>query len=49
MGPLAFAKRQTFIVDPRGNVARHYEKVDPDTHAAEVLADLEALGASAAP
>ena len=43
------AKRQTFIVDPRGNVARHYEKVDPDTHAAEVLADLEALGASAAP
>jgi peroxiredoxin Q/BCP len=43
------AKRQTFIVDPRGNVARHYEKVDPDTHAAEVLADLEALGASARP
>ena len=43
------AKRQTFIVDPEGNVARHYEKVDPDRHAAEVLADLEALGASAAP
>ena len=43
------AKRQTFIVDPRGNIARHYEKVDPDTHAAAVLADLEALGASATP
>ena len=43
------AKRQTFIVDPRGNIARHYEKVDPKTHAADVLADLEALGASAAP
>jgi peroxiredoxin Q/BCP len=43
------AKRQTFIVDPRGNIARHYEKVDPDTHAAEVLADLETLGASATP
>ena len=39
------AKRQTFIVDPQGNIARHYEKVDPDEHAAEVLADLEALGA----
>jgi peroxiredoxin Q/BCP len=39
------AKRQTFIVDPEGNIARHYEKVDPDEHAAEVLADLESLGA----
>ena len=39
------AKRQTFIIDPQGKVARHYEKVDPDEHAAEVLADLEALGA----
>jgi peroxiredoxin Q/BCP len=39
------AKRQTFIVDPTGNIARHYVKVDPDEHAAEVLADLEALGA----
>jgi peroxiredoxin Q/BCP len=39
------AKRQTFIIDPQGNVARHYEKVDPDEHAAQVLADLEALGA----
>ena len=43
------AKRQTFIVDPQGNIARHYEKVDPKSHAATVLADLEALGASAAP
>ena len=45
------AKRQTFIVDPDGNIARHYAKVDPDEHAAEVLADLESLGAgsSAAP
>jgi peroxiredoxin Q/BCP len=39
------AKRQTFIIDPQGKIARHYEKVDPDEHAAEVLADLEALGA----
>ncbi len=39
------AKRQTFIVDPEGNIAKHYTKVDPDEHAAEVLAELEALGA----
>ena len=39
------AKRQTFIVDPDGNIARHYTKVDPKEHAAEVLADLESLGA----
>jgi peroxiredoxin Q/BCP len=39
------ARRQTFIVDPEGNIARHYEDVDPDEHATEVLADLEALGA----
>ena len=39
------AKRQTFVIDPQGKIARHYEKVDPDEHAAEVLADLEALGA----
>ena len=39
------AKRQTFIIDPAGNIAKHYEKVDPDEHSAEVLADLEALGA----
>ena len=39
------AKRQTFLIDPDGNIAKHYEKVDPDEHSAEVLADLEALGA----
>jgi len=40
------AKRQTFLIDPDGNVARHYEKVDPDEHSAQVLADLASLSAS---
>lgn len=40
------AKRQTFLIDPDGNIARHYEKVDPDEHSAQVLADLESLSAS---
>ncbi len=35
------AKRQTFIIDPTGVVAKHYEKVDPDVHSDEVLAALQ--------
>ena len=42
---MSVAKRQTFLIDPDGNVAKHYEKVDPDSHSQQVLADLEALGA----
>ncbi len=40
---MTMAKRQTFIIGPDGNVARHYEKVDPQAHSAEVLKDLKAL------
>lgn len=40
---MTMAKRQTFIIGPDGNVARHYEKVDPEAHSAEVLKDLKAL------
>ncbi len=42
---MTHARRQTFIIDPDGNLALHYEDVDPDTHSAEVLADLERLTA----
>ncbi len=41
------AKRQTFLIDPNGNLAKHYEKVKPATHSNEVLSDLKALGAVA--
>ena len=37
------ASRQSFIVDPEGLVAKHYPKVDPDTHTDEVLADLKSM------
>ncbi len=37
------ARRQTFLIDPSGRVAKHYAKVDPDTHSKQVLADLKAL------
>ena len=40
---ITMAKRQTFLIDPDGNVAKHYADVDPDSHSREVLADLERL------
>jgi thioredoxin-dependent peroxiredoxin len=43
---LAFgvAKRISFLVDSKGKIAKVYGKVDPETHAAEVLADLASVG-----
>jgi len=43
MGPFTLAKRQSFIIDPTGNIALHYEKVNAESHSVEVLADLKTL------
>lgn len=43
---MTVAKRQTFLVGPDGTLAKHYGKVKPATHSAEVLADLELLSAA---
>jgi len=40
---MTVAKRQTFLIDPQGNIAKHYDTVDPESHSAEVLEDLEKL------
>lgn len=40
---MTLAKRQTFLIDPDGNIAKHYEKVDPGSHSLQVLADLAKL------
>ena len=40
---MTVAKRQTFIIDPDGNVAKHYETVKPEGHSAIVIADLKSL------
>jgi peroxiredoxin Q/BCP len=45
----SYAKRQTFVIDPDGNLAKHYETVDPATHSKQLLLDLQELGASAEP
>ena len=40
---MTVARRQTFIIDPNGNIAKHYQEVKPGEHSAEVIADLKAL------
>lgn len=42
---MTVAKRQTFLIGPDGLIVKHYEKVDPETHTTDVLADLKVLGA----
>jgi peroxiredoxin Q/BCP len=38
-----FAKRNTFLIDPAGKVAKMYTSVDPAKHSEEVLAALDQL------
>ena len=42
---MTVAKRQTFIIGPDGSIAKHYQKVKPEEHSTQVLADLKELGA----
>ncbi len=42
---MTIAARHTFIIAPDGNIAKSYREVDPDTHSAQVLADLATLQA----
>jgi peroxiredoxin Q/BCP len=48
MGVMEMARRDTFIIDPQGRVAKHYESVNPEGHSQIVLADIKALKAAAA-
>lgn len=45
LGIMKFAKRQSFLIAPDGTIAKHYAKVDPDSHSKEILTDLDALRA----
>ena len=40
-----FSRRNTFLIDPQGRIAKHYDTVDPDGHSKVVLDDLKALAA----
>jgi len=46
IGSFEMAKRESFIIDPDGNVAKHYAKVNPATHSEEVIADIKRLSGS---
>ncbi len=43
----SYARRDTFLIDPGGSLARHYENVDPEANVKQVLADLAALQSAA--
>lgn len=47
MGSFKMAKRETFLIDPQGRIAKHYVKVSPANHTDEVLGDIETLMAAA--
>lgn len=40
---IIFPKRTTFLIHPDGHIAKIYEKVQPATHATEILSDLKTL------
>ena len=46
MGVMELARRDTFLIDPQGNVAKHYESVEPEGHSKVVLDDIKALKAA---
>ncbi len=43
VGPLKYARRHSFIIDPKGRLAKIYRKVDAATHVKEVIEDLKHL------
>jgi peroxiredoxin Q/BCP len=42
------AKRNTFIINPKGEIVKEYHGVEPATHTAEIIADLKTLQANPA-
>src|SRR5262245_36812239 len=38
-----FARRDTFVIDPQGKIAKHYPDVDPEKNVTQVVADLAQL------
>jgi len=46
LGIIKFAKRNTFLIDPQGKIARMYLSVSAARNSAEVIADLKQLQAA---
>lgn len=45
VGPVKYARRETFLIDPEGMIVYHYPQVNSREHAAQVLRDVTALQA----
>jgi peroxiredoxin Q/BCP len=43
---IKIASRQSFLIDPEGKIAKHYDDVDPDEHTDQVLVDIKNLMAA---
>lgn len=43
MGIMEVAQRDTFLIDPKGKIVKHYVRVNPKGHSQIVLADIKAL------
>ena len=43
LGTMELAKRDTFLIDPQGRIAKHYNDVDPKGHSQLVLNDIKEL------
>ncbi len=41
--PWPHPSRQTFLVNPKGSIVKHYKDVDPDTHSSQLLKDIKLL------
>ncbi|KQW99116.1 MULTISPECIES: peroxiredoxin [Acinetobacter] len=41
LGIAKIAKRETFLIDPQGTIVYHYSSVNTQTHADQVLADIQ--------
>ena len=41
LGITKIAKRETFLIDPKGNIVYHYTSVNTQTHAKQVLQDIQ--------
>jgi peroxiredoxin Q/BCP len=49
LGVVRFARRQTFIIDPNGQIAAHFTKVDPASHVQQVAQALRSLRPAPSP
>jgi peroxiredoxin Q/BCP len=43
---VTYANRNTFLINPQGNIVKVYTKVNPTPHSADILADITTMQAT---